>query len=40
MINKRNVIDIISKETQGKRYKSHRYCHDVISSSAIEYEEE
>ncbi|MCT4507316.1 MAG: hypothetical protein N4A48_00895 [Tepidibacter sp.] len=40
MINKKSVIDIVSKETQGKRYKSHRYCHDVINSSAIEYEEE
>jgi len=37
---KQNVIDIIAKETQGKRYKSHRYCHDTMNHSSIEYEEE
>ncbi|KAB3534497.1 hypothetical protein F8154_08790 [Alkaliphilus pronyensis] len=40
MKNKLTVIDIIAKETQGKRYKSHRYCHDIINPSSIEYEEE
>jgi len=36
--NKESVVGIIAKETDGKRYRSHRYCHDSVNSSVIDYD--
>jgi hypothetical protein len=33
------IIDIIEKETDGKRFKSHKYCNDNIVLSNIEYDD-
>lgn len=34
-----DIIGIIEKETDGKSFKSHKYCHDTIDMSGIEYDD-
>ncbi|MFH0938540.1 MAG: hypothetical protein V1899_04560 [Planctomycetota bacterium] len=33
------IIDIIEKETDGKSFKSHKYCNDNVALSNIEYDD-
>jgi hypothetical protein len=34
-----NVIKIIEKETDGKSYCSHKYCHDTTPTAGIDYDD-
>ncbi|MGV8148967.1 MAG: hypothetical protein ACLKAK_09990 [Alkaliphilus sp.] len=38
--NKKGIVDIIAKETCGKRYISHSYCHDLTKSAVIDYDKD
>lgn len=34
-----NIIPIIEKETYGKSFKSHKYCHDITDRGGIDYDD-
>ena len=34
-----NIIEVIEKETSGKSFKSHKYCHDTTDRAGIDYDD-